>query len=212
MQTRAAGFGQIRAGKWPCFRQRTRWRSLPSYSSRRFRFYPRANLRHYRFLAKGIPEPRRPRSGKRNSVSSCGDSRAQSHQSSCEEIRPSLVVGDEKSDEGARVLAGLSRQETQHPFWTVDEDCIVPSKLLGKKAHTRRTSSGRDYNGANSGASLVPPKNTKAGVGVEKSPPPPALQSLDPGVLRSPRAGPLDALGWSGVRLFAAAPTKRSGF
>jgi len=113
-------------------------------------FYPRANLRHYRFLAQGIPDIAESLR-KRNIGFVLRRFPEHSLTKFCEEIRPSLVVGDENpmrepSPGGAqppRNSAPLSGPLTQ--MSSCPRNCW-------KKRSTRRTSSGRDYR-RNSGAS-----------------------------------------------------------
>ena len=53
----------------------------------------------------------------------------------CDEVKPSLVVGDEnpmREPEGWRKIAA---KKLKVPLWTVDADVIVPSKLLEKEQY-----------------------------------------------------------------------------
>jgi deoxyribodipyrimidine photo-lyase len=106
-----------------------------------FRLVPwsmRANLRHYHFMAQGFRElledlkrrrigfvlRRYPEKGVANF---------------CEEMRASLLVGDDnplrESEEAKEKIAGRIRI----PFWTVDADVIVPSRLLAREHYAART-------------------------------------------------------------------------
>ncbi len=94
-------------------------------------FYPNANLRHYHFLAEGIPDT--AESLKKRNV---GFVLRRFPESSllrfCDEVKPALVVGDENplhEPESWRLKAARKLRVT---LWTVDADVIVPSKLLGK--------------------------------------------------------------------------------
>jgi len=101
-------------------------------------FYPHANLRHYRFLASGIPDIEEGLS-KRNVgfvLRTCPD---HSLFEFCEQVRSAIVIGDEnflREPEYWRVRAA---QDLNVPFWTVDADVVVPSRLLGKEHYGART-------------------------------------------------------------------------
>jgi deoxyribodipyrimidine photo-lyase len=103
-------------------------------------FYPHANVRHYRFLSQGIPDiaQRLARRGIGFVLRRYPDHHLLrfSH-----EVSPALVVGDEnpmREPERWRVTVS---ERLRVPFWTVDADVIVPSKLLEKEhwaAYTAR--------------------------------------------------------------------------
>src|SRR5579864_9229533 len=101
-------------------------------------FYPHANLRHYRFLASGIPDIA-------EDLSECNVGFVMrtypdhSLTKFCEQVRPAMVIGDEnplRETEDWRVRAA---QHLKVPFWTVDADVVVPSRLLGKEHYGART-------------------------------------------------------------------------
>jgi len=97
-------------------------------------YYPHANLRHYRFLTEGIPDLAQ-------------DIRARgvgfvlrrhpehSLLTFCDEVRPCLVVGDENPMREPRSWREKAAERLRVPFWTVDADVIVPSKLLEKEQY-----------------------------------------------------------------------------
>lgn len=94
-------------------------------------FSPRANLRHYRFLAEGIPDIAESLE-KRNIGFVLRRFPEFSLLRFCAEVKPALVVGDEnplREPEGWRRKAA---KKLRVPLWTVDADVIVPSKLLEK--------------------------------------------------------------------------------
>jgi deoxyribodipyrimidine photo-lyase len=97
-------------------------------------FYPHANLRHYRFLNQGIPAIA---DGLKKRGIGFVLRRYPDHRllKFCDEVRPALVVGDEnpmrEPEHWREVVTGLLRV----PFWTVDADVIVPSKLLMKEQY-----------------------------------------------------------------------------
>jgi deoxyribodipyrimidine photo-lyase len=101
-------------------------------------FYPNANWRHYQFLAEGLAAIA---SGLRKRGAGFVLRRYPDHRLErfCAEVRPCLVVGDEnpvREPERWRVQAA---RELRVPFWTVDADVIVPTKLLGKEQYAART-------------------------------------------------------------------------
>jgi deoxyribodipyrimidine photo-lyase len=101
-------------------------------------FYPNANLRHYRFLAGGIPDIEEELS-KRNVGFVLRTYPDHSLAKFCEQVRPAIVIGDEnplRETEHWRIRAA---QHLKVPFWTVDADVVVPSRLLGKEHYGART-------------------------------------------------------------------------
>jgi deoxyribodipyrimidine photo-lyase len=137
-------------------------------------FYPHANLRHYRFLSQGIPAIAADL--KKRSVGFVLRRFPDHHLLKfCDEVRPALVIGDEnpmrEPEHWRQKVAGLLRV----PFWTVDTDVIVPSKLLMKEqygAYTARPVIRRllpEF--------LQPVGNTRAKVEWRR---PSRLKSLDP--------------------------------
>jgi deoxyribodipyrimidine photo-lyase len=101
-------------------------------------FYPGANRRNLHFLAGGVPDIAEGLA--RRKVGFCFRSYPEhSLLKFCEQVRPALVVGDENplrepEEWRQRVAAAL-----RIPFWTVDADVIVPSRLLGKEHYGART-------------------------------------------------------------------------
>lgn len=103
-------------------------------------FYPRANLRHYAFLMQGLPDIAN-RLRERNIGFVLRRYPDHKLMEFCEEVRPCLLIGDEnpmfEPERWRQKVAG----QISIPFWTVDSDVIVPSKLLEKEqygAHTIR--------------------------------------------------------------------------
>ena len=137
-------------------------------------FYPRANFRHYRFLTQRIPDIVESLK-KRNIGFVLRRFPEHSLIKFCEEVRPSLVVGDENPMREPEAWRRSAAQKLSLPLWTVDADVIVPSKLLEKAQYAAHIIRPRLQ--AQLGRFLVRPKNTKAKVAWKK---PQALQSLDP--------------------------------
>jgi deoxyribodipyrimidine photo-lyase len=101
-------------------------------------FYPHANLRHYRFLQQGIPSIAR-----RLQQRGIGFvlRRYPDHHLArfCEEVKPSLVIGDENPLREPQNWREVASKQLQVPFWTVDADVIVPSRLLLKEQYAAYT-------------------------------------------------------------------------
>ncbi|MGC2183693.1 MAG: deoxyribodipyrimidine photo-lyase [Terriglobales bacterium] len=121
--------------------------------------YPRANLRHYRFLAEGIPDIAEELASRGVGfvLRTYPD---HSLLKFCGEVRPVMVIGDEnpmREPEQWRVKAA---SRIRVPLWTVDADVVVPTKLLLKEQFAARTIRPRIH-------ALLPrflerPKNLKA--------------------------------------------------
>src|SRR5579864_1559511 len=137
-------------------------------------FYPHANLRHYGFLAGGIPDLEEGLS-KRNVGFVLRTYPDHSLAKLCEQVRPAIVVGDEnplRETEHWRVRAA---QYLKVPFWTVDADVVVPSRLLSKEHFGARTI--RPHLQGLLPKFLVPTKVVKARITWNK---PRTLHSLSP--------------------------------
>jgi len=137
-------------------------------------FYPHANLRHYRFLAEGIPDIAE---WLENRHIGFVLRRFPDHSllKFCAQVKPALVVGDENPMREPESWRCTAAKKLSLPLWTVDADVIVPSKLLEKQQYAAHIIRPRLQ--AQMGRFLVPAKNPKAKV-VWK--PPAGLQSLDP--------------------------------
>ena len=101
-------------------------------------FYPNANLRHYIFLKDGIPDIAEGLAERRVSLVL---RRYPDHSliRFCDEVHPCLVVGDENPMREPERWRQIAAQQLRVPFWTVDADVIVPSKLLEKAQYAART-------------------------------------------------------------------------
>jgi deoxyribodipyrimidine photo-lyase len=101
-------------------------------------FYPNANLRHYRFLEEGISGIAEDLSARKVGFV------LRPHPEHnllkfCEEVRAAIVIGDEnpmREPEHWRVRVA---ERIPVPFWTVDADVVVPSRLLEKEQYAART-------------------------------------------------------------------------
>ena len=135
-------------------------------------FYPHANLRHYSFLNQGIPAI--AEGLKKRGIGLVLRKYPDHHLLKfCEQVWPALVVGDENPMREPEHWRQKVADHLRVPFWTVDADVIVPSKLLMKEqygAYTARPVIRRllpEF--------LQPVGNTRAKVGWR---PPRGLQSL----------------------------------
>ena len=53
----------------------------------------------------------------------------------CDQVKPSLVVGDENPMREPESWRRTVTKKLKRPLWTVDADVIVPSKLLEKQQY-----------------------------------------------------------------------------
>jgi len=100
-------------------------------------FYPHANLRHYAFLAQGIPDIAE-RARKRGIGFVLRSYPQHSLVKFCDEVKASIVVGDENPMREPRQWREVVAKKLTVPLWTVDADVIVPSKLLEKEQYAAR--------------------------------------------------------------------------
>ena len=106
-----------------------------------FQLLPRshhANLRHYHFLVEGLSElagelKKRQLGWVMRRYPQHGLLRF------CAEARPCLVIGDENPMKQAELSKAKITGKIKLPFWTVDADVIVPSKLLCREHYAART-------------------------------------------------------------------------
>jgi deoxyribodipyrimidine photo-lyase len=97
-------------------------------------FYPHANLRHYRFLNQGIPDV--AAALKKRDIGFVLRPYPDHHLLKfCDEVRAALVVGDENPMREPERWRQILARKIRVPFWTVDSDVIVPSKLLMKEQY-----------------------------------------------------------------------------
>ncbi len=123
--------------------------------------FPAANLRHYAFLAEGIPDIASELEKRRVGFVL---RRFPDHSllKFCDEVKPALVVGDENPIRHAAGWRESVAKKLKVPLWTVDADVIVPTKLLEKEQYSAYVLRPRlqmrieEY--------LVPGANTKARV------------------------------------------------
>ena len=128
-------------------------------------FYPHANLRHYAFLAQGIPDIAE-RARKRGIGFVLRRWPQHSLVKFCDEVKASLVVGDENPMREPRHWREVAAKKLNVPLWTVDADVIVPSQLLAKEQYAARIIRPRLQQRLKQ--FLTPPANLKAKVEWER--------------------------------------------
>ena len=99
---------------------------------------PRANLRHYEFMRQGIAEL-----GAALRKRKVGFVLARYPEQTllrfCATVKPALVIGDENPLRDAEQTRARVAAQLSVPFWTVDADVIVPTRLLGREHYAART-------------------------------------------------------------------------
>jgi deoxyribodipyrimidine photo-lyase len=101
-------------------------------------FYPNANLRAYTFLAQGV-------SDLAESLAERGVGfvlrRHPDHSliKFCKEVKPCLVVSDENPMREPERWRRVTAERLSLPFWTVDSDVVVPTRLMQKEHYAART-------------------------------------------------------------------------
>ena len=122
-------------------------------------FYPHANLRHYAFLAQGIPDIAE-RARKRSIGFVLRRFPEHSLVKFCGEVKASLVVGDENPMREPEHWRRLAAKKLSVPLWTVDADVIVPSRLMQKEQYAARVIRPRLQQ--NLCTFMTPPTNARA--------------------------------------------------
>ena len=121
--------------------------------------FPHANLRHYAFLNRGLWDVEEDLAARNvGFVMRCAPKASPSD--FLDEVKPALVVGDENP---MRVPESWRRRVAKHlrvPFYTVDTDVVVPSKLIEKAQYGAYTIRPRLYRALPE--FLVPYENHKA--------------------------------------------------
>jgi len=137
-------------------------------------FYPNANLRHYRFLAEGIPDIAAALAERNIGFVL---RRFPEHRllPFCEEVKAALVISDENPLREPEQWRRTAARKLKVPLWTVDADVIVPSKLLEKAQYAAHIARPRLQ--VHVKTFLVPHENRKARFRWER---PEGLVSLDP--------------------------------
>jgi len=102
--------------------------------------FPNANLRHYCFLNQGLPDIEADLAA-RNISFVLRNAPNESHERLLADVRAAMVIGDENPMREPERWRREFAAKIRIPFWTVDADVVVPSKLIDKAqygAHTIR--------------------------------------------------------------------------
>jgi deoxyribodipyrimidine photo-lyase len=106
--------------------------------------FPHANLRHYAFLNQGLPDIEADLAA-RNISFVMRRAPHESHGQLLADVRAAFLIGDEnpmrEPERGRKELAS----RIKIPFWTVDADAVVPSKLMEKAQYGAYTIRPRLY-------------------------------------------------------------------
>jgi deoxyribodipyrimidine photo-lyase len=97
-----------------------------------------ANLRHYHFLVEGLRDVAADLA-QRGIAFVARKSPTHEFTRFCAEVRPALVIGDENPLRAAERTKRQTAARLRVPFWTIDADVIVPSRLLQKEQYAART-------------------------------------------------------------------------
>ncbi|MEO8736516.1 MAG: deoxyribodipyrimidine photo-lyase [Edaphobacter sp.] len=93
--------------------------------------FPHANLRHYAFLNQGLPDIEADLAA-RNISFVMRRSPGESHEQFLDEVHAALLIGDENPLREPERWRKHLASSINIPFWTVDADVVVPSKLIEK--------------------------------------------------------------------------------
>jgi len=106
--------------------------------------FPHANLRHYAFLQQGLPDIEHDLA-QRNISFVMRRAPHESHERLFHDVQAAMVIGDENPmREPERWRQHLAATLTI-PFWTVDTDVVIPSKLIEKSQYGAYTIRPRLY-------------------------------------------------------------------
>lgn len=100
--------------------------------------YPNSNLRHYAFLMDALAETAATIE-KRGAAFIFSPYPNHNLIAFCEKVRASIVIGDENPMREPESWRRSAAQKLRVPFWTVDADVIVPTKLFAKEEYAART-------------------------------------------------------------------------
>jgi deoxyribodipyrimidine photo-lyase len=106
--------------------------------------FPHANLRHYVFLQQGLPDIEEDLAA-RNITFVMRRAPHESHERLVADVEAAICIGDENpTREPERWRAALAKK-LKIPFWTVDTDVLVPTRLFGKAQYAAYTMRPRLY-------------------------------------------------------------------
>ena len=93
--------------------------------------YPNANLRHYHFLAQGLRDVADD-AAEREVGFVVRRSPGSSLEAFLEETEAALLIGDENPCREPERWRSVLAKRLKLPFWTVDADVVVPSRVFGR--------------------------------------------------------------------------------
>jgi deoxyribodipyrimidine photo-lyase len=106
--------------------------------------FPSANLRHYVFLNQGLPDIESDLAA-RNITFLMRRTPHESHEQLLMDVRAAMLIGDENPMREPERWRQQLASKIQIPFWTVDTDVVVPSKLIEKAQYGAYTIRPRLY-------------------------------------------------------------------
>jgi deoxyribodipyrimidine photo-lyase len=106
--------------------------------------FPHANLRHYVFLNQGLPDIEADLAA-RNVSFVMRRAPHESHEQFLADVDAAFLIGDENPMRGPERWRKHLASRTKVPFWTVDTDVVVPSKLIEKAQYGAYTIRPRLY-------------------------------------------------------------------
>jgi deoxyribodipyrimidine photo-lyase len=109
--------------------------------------FPHANLRHYAFLNQGLPDIEE-HCAERGVGFVMRRAPNEDHLKFFADVNAAMVIGDEnpmRAPEQWRVKIANALGREQIPFWTLDADVVVPSKLLEKAQFSAAVARPRLY-------------------------------------------------------------------
>jgi deoxyribodipyrimidine photo-lyase len=106
--------------------------------------FPHANLRHYAFLNQGLPDIEADLSA-RNISFVLRNAPRESHERLLADVDAAMCIGDENPMREPERWRKRLAAAIEIPFWTVDTDVVVPSKLIEKAQYGAYTIRPRLY-------------------------------------------------------------------
>ena len=106
--------------------------------------FPHANLRHYAFLNQGLPDIEHDLA-QRNITFIMRRAPNESHTRLLADVGAAMVIGDENPMREPERWRQQLAKEIAIPFWTVDTDVVIPSKLIEKAQYGAYTIRPRLY-------------------------------------------------------------------
>jgi deoxyribodipyrimidine photo-lyase len=106
--------------------------------------FPHANLRHYAFLNQGLPDVEED-CAERGVGFVMRRAPHEDHLKFFADVNAAMVIGDENPMREPEKWRVKIAEELRVPFWTVDADVIVPSKLLEKAQFSAAVARPRLY-------------------------------------------------------------------